>query len=127
LGKTLLEKDTANQKRLSIEAIHLDRESLSKIEPSPDLIVNTTPLGMYPQDDTSPWPAGVPFPAGTAVYDLVYNPAETEFARMARAAGLRAASGVGMLVEQAALSFQSWTGFTAPRSEMHAALDSYFE
>jgi shikimate dehydrogenase len=125
LGKALLENDTAHQKRLSIEAIHLDRESLSKIEPSPDLIVNTTPLGMYPQDDSSPWPAGVPLPAGTAVYDLVYHPAETEFARTAGAAGLRAASGVGMLVEQAALSFEFWTGFTAPRSEMHAALDSY--
>jgi shikimate dehydrogenase len=56
------------------------------------------------------------------VYDLVYNPAETALVRAARAGGLRAASGLGMLVEQAALAFQMWTGKAVPRQPLWEAL-----
>ena len=77
---------------------------------SPSLIVNTTPVGMTPHIDASPWPEGVSFPADACVYDLVYNPRETRLVREAHAAGLLAASGLGMLVGQAALAFQRWTG-----------------
>ena len=79
------------------------------------LIINTTPVGMYPDVQASPWPDGILFPAGAAVYDLVYNPPETALIRAARAAGLPAATGLGMLVEQAALAFEAWTGRTVPR------------
>ena len=87
-----------------------------------DLIVNTTPLGMFPAVDASPWPAGLPFPPGAGVYDLVYNPSETLLVRQARAAGLRASNGLGMLVEQAATAFETWTGRAAPLSAMWAAV-----
>ncbi len=75
-----------------------------------DLIVNATPLGMFPQVDSCPWPEGLPLPHGAAIYDLVYNPAETRLLRLAHAAGLRARNGLGMLAEQAALAFELWTG-----------------
>lgn len=87
------------------------------------LIVNCTPLGMAPHVAASPWPDGVPFPPGAFVYDLVYNPPETQLVREARAAGLRAATGLGMLVEQGALAFELWTGATAPRRVMRAAAE----
>ncbi len=48
------------------------------------------------------------------VYDLIYNPSETTLIRAAKAAGLYTANGLGMLVEQAALSFERWTGQPAP-------------
>ena len=83
------------------------------------LLVNTTPLGMSPAIDASPWPENLEFPQA-AVYDVVYNPRETLFVRQARAAGLRAETGLGMLVAQAALSFETWTG-RAP------AIDAMFE
>jgi len=111
--------------RVPVEGIHWDREALSENTPAPHLIVNTTPLGMSPDDNECPWPADLPLPPQAAVYDLVYNPLETQFTRAARAAGLRAASGIGMLVEQAALSFEVWTGLPAPRQEMHAALAAH--
>lgn len=79
------------------------------------LIINTTPVGMYPDVQASPWPDGIPFPAGAAVYDLVYNPPETALVRAARDAGLPAATGLGMLVEQAALAFEIWSGRPVPR------------
>lgn len=83
-----------------------------------DLLVNSTPLGMFPHTETCPWPEDLPLPAGAAVYDLVYNPRETLLVHRARAAGLPAATGLGMLVEQAALAFERWTGCSPARAAM---------
>lgn len=87
----------------------------------PLLVVNTTPVGMAPHVDASPWPEEIPLPEGTFIYDLVYNPAETRLVRAARQAGLPAANGLGMLVQQAALSFERWTGQDAPLEVMAEA------
>jgi shikimate dehydrogenase len=87
------------------------------------LIINCTPIGMSPKTDASPWYESVPFPPGAFVYDLVYNPADTLLTRQARAAGLRAAAGLGMLIEQGALAFELWTGKTAPRKLMREAAE----
>jgi len=98
---------------------------LANILPSPlDLIVNTTPLGMAPDVSASPWPLDVELPSTTFVYDLVYNPRETSLLRQAHVAGLPAANGLGMLVEQAALAFERWTGFSPSRESMKDALSS---
>ncbi|MGH2538147.1 MAG: shikimate dehydrogenase family protein [Candidatus Promineifilaceae bacterium] len=86
------------------------------------LIVNATPLGMPPQSEGSPWPAAAPFPPRAFVYDLVYAPAETALMRRARAAGCQVANGLGMLAEQAALSFALWTGLEPDRRVMRAAV-----
>jgi shikimate dehydrogenase len=87
-----------------------------------DLIVNTTPLGMFPDVESNPWPADLPLPPGAGLYDLVYNPPETNLVRQGRAAGLRSANGLGMLVEQAAVAFETWTGQPAPLAAMWAAV-----
>ena len=108
-----------------LTAIHLGEASLSSIDPTPGLIINTTPLGMFPHQNASPWPQDLVFPVGAAVYDLVYNPAETALLKVARAGGLRVTNGLGMLVEQAALSFEIWTGMDAPREVMRQAVQEY--
>ena len=74
--------------------------------------------------DSTPWLADTPLPPDAFVYDLVYNPPETLFVRQARAAGLHAATGLGMLVEQGALAFELWTGQMAPRAKMRAAAEA---
>ena len=79
------------------------------------LVVNTTPLGMSPHIDQSPWPEKTGFPAGAVIYDLVYNPHDTKLVKDAQAHGLHATTGLGMLVEQAILSFEIWTGSRPPR------------
>ncbi|MEW6402870.1 MAG: shikimate dehydrogenase [Chloroflexota bacterium] len=86
------------------------------------LIVNTTPVGMTPYADQSPWPENLSFPPHAALYDLVYNPPETKLVRDAQAQGLPATTGFGMLIEQAALSFELWTEHSAPRESMRASL-----
>ncbi|MCC6300490.1 MAG: shikimate dehydrogenase [Anaerolineales bacterium] len=87
-----------------------------------DLLVNTTPLGMYPNIDQSPLPENLSLPSNAFVYDLVYNPAETKLVRDARAKGLQVTTGLGMLIEQAALSFEIWTGHIPSREIMRASL-----
>jgi shikimate dehydrogenase len=83
------------------------------------LIVNTTSVGMAPDSAHSPWPRDLPFPDDVFVYDLVYNPVDTALVCAARSAGLMAASGSGMLIEQAALSFERWTGMRPSLVAMH--------
>ncbi|MFQ5421113.1 MAG: shikimate dehydrogenase family protein, partial [Anaerolineae bacterium] len=87
---------------------------------SSPLVVNTTPIGMTPQVDTSPWPDNLHFPAGSFVYDLVYNPRQTSLIQQARAAGCQAENGLGMLVQQGAAAFQMWTGMMPDIAVMHA-------
>lgn len=95
---------------------------LAEIEPAAfDLLVNTTPLGMTPHADASPWPEALPLPARWTVYDLVYNPVETRLLARARAAGATTIGGLGMLVHQGALAFELWTGQSPPVEVMHTA------
>jgi shikimate dehydrogenase len=82
------------------------------------LMVNTTPLGMTPNIDQSPLPENPSLPSNAFVYDLVYNPSETKLVRVARAQGLSATTGLGMLIEQAALSFEIWTVHNPSRKEL---------
>ena len=71
-------------------------DDLALLAPAADLIVNCTPVGMFPHADESPWPEAVPFPSGTVLYDLVYNPPVT--ADASGGAGVRALGGLGMLI-----------------------------
>ncbi len=84
-------------------------------------VINTTPVGMWPNIRLSPWPLGLPLPEKSVIYDLIYNPVETALMRSARLQGLPARSGGGMLIEQAALAFERWTGYMAPRAIMRQA------
>lgn len=87
------------------------------------LIINTTPLGMSPNFEGSPWPDEVPIPAGSFVYDLVYNPIETRLMRQAAAAGCRTSNGLGMLLRQGAASLSLWTGLEPDLAIMKEALE----
>jgi shikimate dehydrogenase len=108
-----------------ISPIELNPATLSPVIQICRLVINTTPVGMFPNVDATPWPDATPFQKGAVIYDLVYNPVETKLVRQALLQGLNAASGAGMLVEQAALAFERWTGQTAPRPVMWHAIQSH--
>jgi shikimate dehydrogenase len=88
-----------------------------------NLLVNTTPLGMSPNIDQSPLPENTTLAKDTIIYDLVYNPRETKLVKDARTQGLSATTGLGMLIEQAALAFERWTGHTPPREILRMAVE----
>ncbi|MBL8099756.1 MAG: shikimate dehydrogenase [Anaerolineales bacterium] len=83
------------------------------------LIVNTTPLGMTPNTEQSPLPENLSLPSNIFIYDLVYNPRETKLVKDARSQGVQAITGLGMLIEQAALAFEIWTGKNPPREILY--------
>ena len=87
------------------------------------LIVNTTPIGMIPNVDQSPLPENISLSKQTRIYDLVYNPCETKLVRDARVQGLQATTGLGMLIEQAALGFEFWTGIKLPSEVFRSAVE----
>jgi len=87
------------------------------------LIVNCTPLGMSPHAAASPWPDELPFPPGSFVYDLVYNPQQTKLMQQAQAAGCRTENGLGMLAQQGAAAFRLWTGVEPDVDVMRSAID----
>ncbi len=88
---------------------------------NPDVLVQTTSVGMHPRIAESIVPAGMLRP-GLVVYDAVYNPLETRLLRDARAAGCRTVSGIGHFVNQAAGQFELWTGRKAPTEVMRSVL-----
>lgn len=85
------------------ENIDLIREDLSLS----DIVVNTTPLGMYPYVETMP-----PIPdialSGKVFFDLVYNPLKTRFLEFAVSRGAIAISGIYMLMYQGAKALSIW-------------------
>jgi shikimate dehydrogenase len=81
-----------------------------------DLVVNATPLGI--DGEALPLP---PLSPETLVVDLLYHPAVTPLQRSAREAGSTVFGGLGLLLHQAALSFEVWTGQPAPLEVMSAA------
>ena len=105
-----------------ISNIEYNPTALSSLLPTISLIINTTPLGMHPKTEVSPWPDSLPFPPNAAVYDLVYNPRDTKLVRDSHAAGLPAITSLGMLIEQAALAFEIWTNCSPPRETLWDAL-----
>lgn len=74
-----------------------------------DFIVNTTPVGMYPNNGSAPLSLAQ-FHNLTGVLDLIYNPVQTALLLEARALGIPCANGLMMLVAQAALASSLFTG-----------------
>ncbi len=90
-----------------------------------DLVVDATPVGMAGR--SLPGEVWAVDPSllgpGQVVVDLVYDPPETPWLAAARARGATVANGIGMLVHQAALQLEKWTGEAAPVEAMWAAVE----
>ncbi|MGH7995156.1 MAG: shikimate dehydrogenase family protein [Opitutaceae bacterium] len=82
--------------------------------PAGALVVNATSLGLKPTDQAPLALASIPRPK--AVFDMIYNPPETALIREAKALGVPASSGLGMLAHQGAKALEIWTGVPAART-----------
>jgi 3-dehydroquinate dehydratase/shikimate dehydrogenase len=83
-----------------------------------DLLINTTPVGMLPNIDETPFEGEFD---GRFVYDLVYNPMETRLLKEAAAAGCEVIGGLDMLVAQAEDQSEWWLGRRPPAGLMREA------
>jgi shikimate dehydrogenase len=103
-------RDVGRAKRLA-DSFGVSVSRLDEIASSgASILINTTPVGMRGHDEGhSPVPCEA-FDGRPLAYDLVYNPLETRFLKDATDAGCETVSGIEMLVTQAALQFEMWTG-----------------
>ena len=89
-----------------------------------DLVLNATSLGLKPGDPSPLDEKQFSLRQARAVYDMIYNPAETALLKAAKAAGCQTANGLGMLLHQGAKAFEIWTGKPAPLDVMRRALEA---
>ncbi|MEH2270881.1 MAG: shikimate dehydrogenase [Nostoc sp.] len=85
-------------------------EELPKLIPQANLLVNTTPIGMYPKVDESPLSVEeiANLPTGAIAYDLIYIPKPTQFLELAEKQGAIAIDGLEMLVQQGVAALKIW-------------------
>jgi shikimate dehydrogenase len=86
-----------------------------------DVIINATPMGMAPESVGKTLVTSAMLRPGQVVFDMVYRPLETRLLQEAGDAGAIIVDGLSMLVNQAALQFEAWTGQQAPRDVMRQA------
>lgn len=107
------------------EILEKKPDATVKIVPSPlesvsedyDLLVNASPVGMFPKTDASPCAAEV-LRHVRFVFDAVYNPRETLLVKTARECGAKAMNGMAMLVLQAAAAQEIWHGASFRREDL---------
>ena len=119
IGNRSAEAAVALAQRFGVEGGPLDGEAFAAALAEADLAVNATSVGMVDPGITIDV---VRLPAQATVFDLVYVPAETPLLAAARARGLRAANGSEMLIQQAAIAFERWTGVGGMADVMRAAV-----
>jgi shikimate dehydrogenase len=105
--------------RTAVEGLRTDVRAVAfpdAAEVEADLIVNATPVGR--DDEMLPLPR---IHRGMVVVELLYHPAVTPLTTAARSGGAATFGGIGLLLHQAALSFELWTGRQPPLDVMSAA------
>jgi len=105
---TVFARDINKAKLLNVPGVLLSSASFSGY----DVVVNATPESPATAEQLQ---------GAHWVYDLVYNPIETQFIKEARKAGCETLGGLEMLVAQAKIQFELWTGKTASTSVMYNA------
>lgn len=94
----------------NVEVFDWHSDEFKEVLQSTDILINTTPLGMYPNVDEMPPVDLKLLPEGALVYDIVYNPAKTKFLQTAEELGYPTLNGLNMLLLQGEESYRLFTG-----------------
>jgi shikimate dehydrogenase len=108
---------------LPTQSSPLDSGSLAGALGDADVLINTTPVGMWPRADERPPVPASSLREGLTVVDIIPNPRETMLMRDARRAGCSTIGGLGMLAHQGAISLELWTSRPAPVDAMRRAAE----
>ena len=123
-GEELVKTITENT---AAEAAFLPWTGTAAIPAGTEILINATCVGLHPDVAAFPDIRYEDIQPGMIVSDVVFNPAMPVFLQKAQARGAKIITGLGMLVNQAALNFEIWTGVEAPREVMMEALKKEFE
>lgn len=116
---------TEKMKFSSIKTKELIPPAAFEVMKDSKLIIHATPVGMNPNENDSITTSSDVFSKGQIVFDLVYNPQNTLLLKTAIRAGAKTLNGLNMLVNQAAKSFELWTGVDFPKEEVQKSLQLY--
>jgi shikimate dehydrogenase len=116
--------DSQNYRNIRAGELHNVDEG-NAIESS-RLIVNATQVGMFPAVDEVIMAQDNRDYDGKIFFDLVYNPVQTTFLRLAKKRNATTVNGLEMLYQQAAKAFELWTGVAMPLDKVRAKLDKKF-
>ena len=105
-----------------VEAFDWHSDEFKEMLQTADILINTTPLGMFPNMDDMPPVDLKLLPEGALVYDIIYNPAETKLLRTAREMGFPTLNGLSMLLLQGQESYRLYTGQIPDIKVMEATL-----
>jgi len=117
----LVEKLDANVKSIDLG------EKLKKELANADILINTTPIGMYPNIDQKPLVKAELMYESLVVKDCVYNPLKTGLIKEAEKCGATTISGLKMLIYQGMEAFRIWTDIIPPLEIFENSLKNQFE
>lgn len=115
------------QMKTDSSAKYLNWKNNMAIPSDTDILINATSIGFSPNVTDKPDIDYTSITPEMCVCDVIFNPAETIFLKTAAENGAKTITGLGMLVQQAALNFTLWTGVEAPVDVMEDALKKEFE
>ncbi len=118
----LVERFRSLSPNVPLRSIAASREAFKQEVDVASVVVNTSPVGMYPRVEDSPVPDDIHFRSDQAVIDLIYTPRETKLLRRAAAAGARTIGGLEMLLHQGARACEIWTGAQMPIDHLRPRL-----
>ncbi|MEM6611723.1 MAG: shikimate dehydrogenase [Cyanobacteria bacterium P01_C01_bin.72] len=102
-------------------------DNLPRLIAAADLLVNTTPVGMYPHVDASPVDESLmqKLKPNAIAYDLIYTPNPTQFLKLAQAQGAVTLDGLEMLVQQGVAALEIWLQQPVPVDVMRNSLQDF--
>ncbi len=109
----------------SVEGLDWNSEQFTNAMQTADILINTTPLGMFPNVDEMPPVDLKLLPEGALVYDIVYNPVETKLLRTAAELGYPTLNGMSMLLLQGKESYRLYTGTIPDMKVMTKTLEKF--
>ncbi len=121
---TILNRNIQKAQNLADE-LEASSDSISQINKymeNTDILINTTPIGMYPNINDTPITNAENMHEEQVVFDAVYNPNKTQLLNEAIKAGAKPVYGIKMLLYQGAESFRIWTGKKPPIKTMEETL-----
>lgn len=111
----------AAELKLKVAGVSVDTCKINRLDhfekSTIDLLINATPVGMYPNADACPIGDDI-ISRCAHVFDAIYNPLETTLVKKAKANGAKAIGGISMLVWQAVVSHEIWNGTSFDKSDI---------
>ena len=121
-AQVLVERHRAPQGRALAERFDcVAVEWADRHKANPDILINSTPVGMHPNVDESPYEKHHLRPS-MVVFDAVYNPENTLLIKDARSRNCTVVTGIEMFVRQACLQFKFFTGHDGPADLMREVI-----